>query len=81
MLKFKAISQKYSTKNKAHKKLSIENCRKFLENFFPQQLEYFMKFKKRDDIADSCNQAIVYGILNNLIELPLEEYKEIILCS
>jgi hypothetical protein len=76
--KFKVIDQPYTTVKKAHKKLSIENCWKTLQVYFPNKLKEFLKNKKKDDIADAFNQMWIYGILNNIIGVSFEEYREIV---
>jgi hypothetical protein len=77
--KFTSIQQEYTCKKKAHKGLSIRNCIKFLEMYCEDGLEKFKKYKKRDDIADSINQGIVYCLLKNFWNLiKLEDYKKLI---
>lgn len=51
--KFTDLHLKYTTKNKAHKKLSIAVCSETLERLYPALVESFNKHKKKDDIADS----------------------------
>ena len=85
--KFTYLDLEYDTKNKAHKKLSVNIARNFLkfveEDYFDSwnsfQMPYnFEKYKKQDDIADAINQGIVYGLKNKLIHITKEEYKEMI---
>jgi hypothetical protein len=78
-MKFKAIGQPFTTEKKAHKKLSIENCKKFLQVYDNEKYKEFMKYTKKDDIADAFNMAIVYGLLHDKLWLDMEEYKEIIM--
>jgi hypothetical protein len=47
------------------KKASIDRCRSFLELTQPEWLPLFDKHKKKDDLADTCMQALSY--------LPSEE--------
>lgn len=61
--KFTDLHLKYSTKNKEHKKLSINVCREKLEQLYPALLPSFDKHKKKDDIADS----ILMNLLINRI--------------
>jgi hypothetical protein len=42
------------------KKASIERCRKFIEETQPEWLSFFDKHKKKDDLADTCMQALSY---------------------
>lgn len=51
--KFTDLHLKYSTKNKEHKKLAIEVCRKYLIELYPSLLDQFDGHKKKDDISDS----------------------------
>lgn len=61
--KFTDLHLKYSTKNKEHKKLSINVCREKLAQLYPALLPSFEKHKKKDDIADS----ILMNLLTNHI--------------
>lgn len=74
-LKFTTIGQQYETKNKQHKKQSIENMRKMLAtNISPsfEKLSVILdETKKKDDIADSFNQLIIQLKLWKLIEIDL----------
>jgi len=81
ILKFTAIQQPFTTEHKAHKKLSIENCKTVLKTYFPDKNEWFKKYRKQDDIADAFNQAMVYGVLHDLLWIDLEEYKNLIMKS
>ena len=51
--KFTDLHLKYSTKNKEHKKLAIEVCRRYLIELYPSLLDQFDGHKKKDDISDS----------------------------
>lgn len=42
------------------KKVSIERCRSFLQATQPDWLPTFDRHKKRDDLADTCMQALSY---------------------
>ena len=85
--KFVYLDLEYNTKNKAHKKLSVNIARNFLKNFenkyscFMFQMLYnFEKYKKQDDIADAINQGLVFALKNDLIaNFSKDDYKELIL--
>jgi hypothetical protein len=77
--KFTSIQQEYTTKKKAHKQLSVLNCIKFLEMWCMDDVKKFNSYKKKDDIADSINQGIVYCLLKNFWNIiKLEDYKQLI---
>lgn len=80
-LKFNAIDQIYSTVNKSHKKLSISNMEKLLKSNLSESFSDLNKLlissKKKDDIADSFNQLIIYLSMNNLINLSIENIKKL----
>lgn len=80
-LKFNAIDQIYSTVNKSHKKQSISNMEKLLKSNLSESFSDLNKLlissKKKDDIADSFNQLIIYLSMNNLINLPIEDIKKL----
>ena len=61
--KFTDLHLKYSTKNKEHKKLSINVCREKLSALYPHLLDAFEAHRKKDDIADS----ILMNLLVNKI--------------
>ena len=80
-LKFSSIGQQYVTKNKAHKKQSIQNMYKMLAT---NKSESFTNLKtvidtenKRDDIADSFNQLIIQMHLWNMLRETLTDIKQI----
>lgn len=81
--KFTAINQQYISAGKKHKKLSIENMRKILATkkytSFNKLSQILESETKKDDIADSFNQLLVY--LNDIkIEcISIEEIKSIVL--
>ena len=58
-LKFTRLSLKYSTKNKAHKKLSISIVKKYIEANYNDLLEEFTSHEKQDDIADAILMILV----------------------
>lgn len=81
-LKFNKIQQVYNTKNKAHKKLSIENMRKILDAFenesFGNLARVLDDLHKRDDVADSFNQLLISCAMNGYLKLTLEDIKSIV---
>ena len=44
----------------ARKKASVERCRAFLEATNPEWIREFDKHKKKDDLADTCMQALSF---------------------
>jgi hypothetical protein len=42
------------------KKASVDRCRTFLQATNPDWLDHFEKHKKKDDLADTCMQALSY---------------------
>lgn len=65
-MKFTSIGEKYVTRNKQHKRQSITYARTFIDNVMPNKLKDFEKHNKKDDIADSLNQALVWMVNNNM---------------
>ena len=64
-MKFTSIGLNYDTKNKNHKKKSIELAKKLLSKLNNDELmERFLSNSKQDDIADAINQAIVWSYKN-----------------
>jgi len=78
LLKFTVIKQQYTTKQRLHKLLSISNAKKFLEKYCKDRVVEFLEYKKKDDIADALNQALIYCFMNNYWKMDLEEYRKII---
>lgn len=68
-LKFDHFHLKYTTANKAHKKLSISMISDFLSAFYPDNYDEMKTYNKKDDIADSMLQAIVWLRINNKVNL------------
>ena len=68
-LKFTHYHLKYDTKGKAHKRLSIQIAHEFLEAYYPELIDEFSMYEKKDDISDSLNQAIVWLRKNNMIKI------------
>lgn len=61
-LKFSTLRLPYDTRNKAHKKLSVQIITNYLARYYPAN--DITKYKKKDDIADSVFMLLV------------EEYKD-----
>ena len=59
-LKFKYTEVEYDSKKKEHKRLSIRFALKLLMKWFPNRVNDFQMFGKKDDIAD----AIVMAFMN-----------------
>jgi hypothetical protein len=78
IFKFTTIQQDYTTRGKKHKDLSICNARRFLSRYASDKLEQFLNYKKKDDIADALNQALIYGFINHYWLLDVEEYKRVV---
>jgi hypothetical protein len=52
------------------KKASIERCRQFLTETQPEWVPVFDKHKKKDDLADTCMQALSF-INKNPVSVPV----------
>ena len=57
--KFIKLNINYTTKNKSHKKLSIDLIKNFLYNMDNESLISFNSFVKKDDLADALLQALI----------------------
>ena len=68
-LKFTTLSLKYDTKNKQHKKLSVCVVYNYLLHKYPEHVNKFMSYTKRDDISDAVLMLLVYVYKNNKQEL------------
>lgn len=55
------------------KKASIERCRQFLQETQPDWIQVFDKHKKKDDLADTCMQALSF--IDRTPEEPAAEVK------
>lgn len=51
--KFSEMSLRYDTKNKKHKKLSVQTARVILNKYFQELVPSFEEHPKKDDLADS----------------------------
>lgn len=76
-LKFSHIGQVYDTKNKKHKKQSIENMRRMLSTneseSFADLSMILTAAEKKDDIADAFNQLIIEFNILGIIKRDLRE--------
>ena len=57
--KFTKLRISYCTKNKLHKKLSISIAEILLNWKYPETINEFTKYKKRDDISDALLQLFI----------------------
>ena len=64
-LKFTTLSLKYDTKSKQHKKLSIYIVYNYLRHKYPDLVNKFMSYSKRDDISDAILMLLVYVYKND----------------
>lgn len=60
---------------KDRKKTSIELARLYVIDLFPEKLEWFNTFKKKDDLSDVLNQAIYY--IETVLKYSLDNKKDI----
>lgn len=67
-LKFTTLNVKYDTKNKRHKRQSINYARSIIEKLFDNKLDEFESHPKKDDISDSLNQCLIYMTANRMFE-------------
>ena len=74
--KFIKLDITYTTKNKSHKKLSIDLIKNFLYNIDNESLITFNSFVKKDDLADALLQALVVIAENNN---RINELREIVI--
>lgn len=65
--KFTFSGDTYNSSKKEHKKLAIKYTENILLYYYPDQLEYFNSFNKKDDISDS--------ILMNYLNYPTIDLK------
>lgn len=68
-MKFKALGLTYTTKNKAHKKLSIQIVDNYINKYYPQLVEKFDMNTKQDDISDAILMLLIDMNKNNIDEL------------
>lgn len=76
-LKFTSIGESYTTEKKAHKKQSIAYAKELIGKEFPDLLKDFMSHPKKDDIADSLNQMIVWMISSNIMEMTFSDLRNV----
>lgn len=79
--KFVTLRVSYSTNNKAHKKQSIRYAYNIINKWWNDKLVQFETHKKKDDIADSLNQALVWLASNNMLNETLEDIRKISLIN
>lgn len=76
--KFVKLNVEYSTHNKDHKKQSVEYADKLICKWWADQIDMYRVEKKKDDIADSMNQGIVWMSSERLITETLDDIREIV---
>lgn len=76
--KFTFIKENYDTKNLKHKRKSIEMCKNYLKNN-EELLRQFNNLAKKDDVADSLNQALVYLVSNRLVSDSMKDLRKILI--
>ena len=59
-LKFTFYNEEYTTKNKLHKKRSVEKAREYINTNYENMVETFESHDKLDDISDAINQGLTY---------------------
>ena len=59
-LKFTTLALKYDTKNKNHKRLSINIVRKWLQQYHPNMVDIFEQYHKKDDISDAILMLVIH---------------------
>ena len=59
-MKFTALGLTYTTKNKAHKKLSINIIYHYIQKYYPHLIEQFDNTEKQDDISDAMLMIFIY---------------------
>ena len=55
------------------KKASVDRCRTFIEATNPDWVEHFNQHKKKDDLADTCMQALSF--IDKTPDEPVDEKK------
>lgn len=73
--KFIDIRERYVTKNKQHKRQSIEYARTLLTNTFPHTVNRFNATPKKDDISDAINQMFTHLVAHNTLNVTIDEYR------
>ena len=76
--KFLKLGLVYSTQSKAHKKQSTRYANSLIHIFWPSHEQYFVKFGKKDDVSDAINQALVWLLINGILNYSIEEYVSLI---
>lgn len=65
-LKFTSLGLTYNTKNKAHKKLSINIVKNYITKYYPDLLSSFEDNSKQDDISDAVLMIFTHINKNNV---------------
>ena len=68
-LKFTTLGLTYNTKNKAHKKLSIQIVKGYITKYYPHLLDTFNENSKQDDISDAILMILVHINKNDIDQL------------
>lgn len=76
--KFLKLGLTYSTTNKAHKKQSIKYAQQLMSKVWIDKLECFKKFDKKDDVSDAINQCLVWLVHNEIIDMSIDEFVNVI---
>lgn len=71
-LKFTYYHETYDTKNKAHKKQSIEKAHRYLSEHHEELLYDFEDYDKLDDISDAINQGITYMDMQGISYMDMQ---------
>ena len=73
--KFTKLSVPYNTEKKEHKKLSILIAETLIETKYPELIQKFKSFKKRDDISDALLMLFLSGATTEEIHHLSEAFK------
>lgn len=68
-MKFKALGLTYSTKNKAHKKLSVNIVSNYINKYYSSLMDKFDDNTKQDDISDAILMLLIDNYKNDINEL------------
>ena len=76
--KFLDIHEKYTTKNKLHKRISTSYAKNMLHNKFTHLEKSFCSNKKKDDISDAINQMFTYYVTNGKMNINIKDYRSLL---
>ena len=76
--KFLKLGLEYSTQSKSHKKQSTRYAKSLIHTFWTEQEQHFDEFDKKDDVSDAINQALVWLLVNGILNYSVEEYISLI---